>query len=245
MGNGVHHGSLAFARSRPRVPHNGSVLATAALVVSLAVADSINPVTVALAVYLASTPDPSRRLSSFALGVFSVYLVGGLVLVVGPGELLRSAAAGTHTRVFHLSSLAIGSAIICLAILLWVRRSELTRVRIPGWALKPRSSFVLGATVTAVDLLTAFPYFAAVGVIVSSKLALPGQLLLLVVFNVLYVLPLVGILIVQELFGARAEQLLARGRAVMERVAAPVLAALTLGAGIVLVIRAVSGLAAR
>jgi hypothetical protein len=44
------------------------------------VADSINPVTIAVAVYLSATPDPVRRLAGFAVGVFVVYLREGLCL---------------------------------------------------------------------------------------------------------------------------------------------------------------------
>jgi hypothetical protein len=51
---------------------NGRVLAITLLVASLAVADSVNPVTVAVAVYLSATPDPVRRLAGFATGVFVV-----------------------------------------------------------------------------------------------------------------------------------------------------------------------------
>ena len=77
---------------------NGRVLAITLLVVSLAVADSINPVTIAIAIYLGSTRDPRRRLASYAAGVFAVYLAGGLLLVLGPGALLRAAVEGSHTR---------------------------------------------------------------------------------------------------------------------------------------------------
>jgi hypothetical protein len=48
------------------VSDNGRVLAITLLVVSLAVADSINPVTIVIAIYLASTRDPGRRLASYA-----------------------------------------------------------------------------------------------------------------------------------------------------------------------------------
>jgi hypothetical protein len=50
------------------------VLAITLLVVSLGVADSINPVTIAIAIYLASTRDPQRRLAAYTAGVFAVYV---------------------------------------------------------------------------------------------------------------------------------------------------------------------------
>ena len=225
------------------VPDNGAVLGTTLLVVSLGVTDSINPVTIAIAIYLAATPDPLRRLAGYAAGVFTTYLAGGLILVVGPGELLRTAVAGSHTRGFELASLLIGSLVIVLAIVLWMGRRRLTRVTLPAWALQAHSSFALGAGVTAVDLLTAFPYFGALGAIVSSGLNLVEQVLLLVVFNALYVLPLLAVMVAHALYGERAEAFLARGRATIERLSPVVLSLLTLGAGVALVVRGVSGLA--
>ena len=219
------------------------MLAITLLVVSLAVADSINPVTIAIAIYLGSTRDPRRRLASYAAGVFAVYLAGGLLLVLGPGALLRAAAEGSHTRGFHLGSLLIGLLVIALAMVLWVRRRRWTRLRLPEWALRTESSFALGAAVTALDLLTAFPYFGAIGAIVSSDLALPGQVVLLVVFNALYVLPLVAVLVAHSLFGERAEAFLARGREAIERFSPAVLTLLTLAAGVALVVRGANGLA--
>jgi cytochrome c biogenesis protein CcdA len=219
------------------------VLAITLLVISLAVADSINPVTIAIAIYLASTRDPGRRLAGYTAGVFAVYLAGGLLLVVGPGGLLRAAAEGSHTRAFHLGSLLIGLLVIALAIALWVRRRRWTRLRLPEWALRTESSFALGAAVTALDLPTAFPYFGAIGAIVSSDLALPGQVVLLVVFNALYVLPLVAVLVAHSLFGERAETFLARAREAIERFSPAVLTLLTLAAGIALVVRGANGLA--
>jgi cytochrome c biogenesis protein CcdA len=126
---------------------------------------------------------------------------------------------------------------------LWVRRRRWTRRRLPEWALRTESSFALGAAVTALDLLTAFPYFGAIGVIVSSDLALPGQVVVLVVFNALYVLPLVAVRVADSLFGERAEAVLARGREAIERLSPAVLTLLTLAAGIALVVRGANGLA--
>ena len=75
------------------------MLAVAILVASLAIVDSLNPVTILVAVYLGSTREPRRRLTGFVIGVFSVYLVGGLVLVLGSGELSDKALAGVDCAI--------------------------------------------------------------------------------------------------------------------------------------------------
>jgi cytochrome c biogenesis protein CcdA len=190
---------------------NRLMLALTLLVASLAVADSVNPVTLVIAVYLASTPEPRRRLAGFAIGVFLTYLVGGAVLVLGPGELLRTAVHGSRTSGFHVASVVTGAVVIALAGVLWALRERFTRRRLPVSPPSPGSALALGAGVTVIDLPTALPYFAAIGAIVSSDAGLLGQLLLLVLFNALYVLPLAAVLAAHSVFGERSEAFLARG----------------------------------
>lgn len=234
--------SSANTQETPPYRTIGRVLAITLLVLSLGLADSINPVTIAVAIYLASTPDPQRRLAGYTVGVFAVYLAGGLVLIVGPGVLLRTATQGRDTRAVHLASLVIGVVVIALAIALWANRRRWAGRQLPDWVLRTESSFWLGAAMTALDLPTAFPYFGAIGAVVSSDLALPAELVLLIAFNVLYVLPLVVVLLARPLFGVRAEAALARIRDAVERLAPVVLSLLTFALGVVLVIHGASGL---
>jgi cytochrome c biogenesis protein CcdA len=219
------------------------VVTVVLLIVSLGLADSVNPVTILIAVYLASTSDARPRLAGFVVGVFAVYLLSGAVLVLGADGLLHGALGGIDVPQRDLVSVLAGGAAIALAALLWVNRARWRRMRPPDWALEPRSTLVLGAAVTAIDLPTAFPYFGAIGVILTSGASSVGQILLLVLFNALYVLPLVLILVAHLALGDRCRSALASARAAIERVAAPVLAGLTMCGGCVLILQGVSGLA--
>ena len=224
----------------PAGQHQG-VLAVTVLVASLGLADSINPLTILIAVYLGSGPDPVRRLAAFAAGVFTVYLLGGLILVLGPGGLLRTSLASLEIPGADAVALVAGSALVLLAIVLWTRRERVARTRLPRVLAQPGSALVLGVVVTALDLPTAFPYFAAIGVIVSADAPMVAQLLLLAMFNALYVLPIFLILIIRLVLGVRCHTLLMRLTGAGERIAAPVVAA---GAGVVgaaLVVRGAQG----
>jgi cytochrome c biogenesis protein CcdA len=226
----------------PGFPENWRVLAITLLVASLALADSVNPVTIAVAVYLSATPDPVRRLAGFAVGVFVVYLAGGAVLVLGPGELLRTAVHGVHSRGFDGVSIVLGMVIIAVAGVIWARRGQFVGRDLSASVPRPGSALALGAVVTAVDLPTAFPYFAAIAAIVGSDVGLVGQLALLVMFNALYVLPVGGILLLRLLTGERSAALLARAAGLIERFAPFVLVGLALALGVGLVVRGASGL---
>ena len=218
------------------------MIAITLLVASLAVADSVNPVTIAVAVFLSARPDAVRRLAGFAVGVFIVYLAGGAVLVLGPGELLRTAVDGAHSRGFHVVSIALGALIIAVAGLIWATRGQFVGRDLSASVPRPGSALALGAMVTAVDLPTAFPYFAAIAAIVGSDVGLVGQLALLAMFNALYVLPLCGILLLRLLAGERSTAQLARPSRLIERFAPFVLVALALAVGVGLVVRGASGL---
>jgi cytochrome c biogenesis protein CcdA len=220
------------------------MLAAAALVAALGLADSINPVTILVAVYLGSGPDPARRLAGFIAGVFAVYLVGGLALMLGPAELLGQALAGAEIPGADAAALVAGTALLVVAVAVWTRRRRLGRMRPPEALVRPGSALVLGAVVTFLDLPTAFPYFGAIGVMVSADLPLAAQLVLLGMFNVLYVLPLVLVLLAHLAFGERCHERLTRLRATVERIAAPLLAAGAGVAGVVLVARGAGGLLA-
>ena len=77
-------------------------------VLSIGLADSINPVTIAVALYLASTPRPVGRLANFAAGVFALYTAGGLLLLFGPASLLRLATHGLAPNVGRVIAIVAG-----------------------------------------------------------------------------------------------------------------------------------------
>ena len=60
------------------------------------------------------------------------------------------------------------------------------------------------------ELLTAFPYFAAIAMIVGSGVSDVGKLSLLVLYCVIYTLPLIAIAVVIAVMGERAERILGR-----------------------------------
>ena len=68
---------------------------------------------------------------------------------------------------------------IAAAALLWRHRATLARRDPPDFDPQGKSSWVLGASITAVELPTAFPYFAAIAAIVGSGLGPVRDLVLL------------------------------------------------------------------
>jgi cytochrome c biogenesis protein CcdA len=203
---------------------------------TLGLADSINPVTIVVALYLASTPNAVRRLAGYVAGVFGVYLLGGLLLLFGPASLLRLATHGLDASVGRVVAVVLGVGAIAVAVVLWVRRDRMAKATVPDRALRPGSTLALGGAMTAIDLPTAFPLFVIAGAIVHEDLGPSLQAALLVLYCAAYVVPLVSILALRAVGGERGERWLARLRGHMSQWAPIAIAALTFVVGVALVV---------
>lgn len=70
------------------------------------------------------------------------------------------------------------------------------------------SAPLIGAGLAGVELLTAFPYFAAIALIVGSGVSIAGKLTLLGLYCVIYMLPLITIVVAFAVMGDQAERIL-------------------------------------
>ena len=209
---------------------------------SVGLADSINPTTVGPALYLATGPKAVRSVTQFTLGTWAVNFIAGLLLTIGPGRLLLGLVPHPGGTVRHVIELVAGVALLLVAVGLWLGRRRLGRRELPKAVGGGRSAFIAGASIAAVELPTAAAYFAVIGSIVASTSSIPEQVGLLIVYNVAFVAPLLGILGVLLFAGERAEGLLARGGAWVQRRWPEVLAGLLLLVGSVFALLGGSGL---
>lgn len=199
--------------------------------ISVGLADSLNPSTVGPALYLATAHRGVWRVAQFTFGVFSVNFAGGLLLTIGPGRLLLNLAPHPQGTVRHVIELVAGIVLLGAAAALWVGRRSLAERELPGRGGGGGSALIAGASIGAVELLTAGPYFAVIAAIVASTANLPEEILLLVVYNVAFVLPLLAIIVALLVAGERADPLLRRGGAWLQRRWPVVLACLLLLVG--------------
>jgi cytochrome c biogenesis protein CcdA len=213
------------------------------LVVSIGLADSLNPSTIAPALYFASGERARARVFEFTAAVFLVFLAGGTVIALGPGQLLLSLVPHPSRHTGFILEVVAGAAMLTGGVFLWSYRDRLARHEVPQVDPHGKSSAVLGVTISAVELPTAFPYFAAIAAIVGSGLGPARQFLLLVVFNICFVLPLLGIIATLTFAGDRAQEMLATGRRFLERHWPTVLSVLAIVAGLFVIALGVTGLA--
>ncbi len=222
-----------------------SMLRLLGLVISIGLADSVNPTTIGPALYLAGGEHARREVAEFTIAVFLVYLLGGLAIALGIGQIVLSLVPHPDAEDRYVLEVIAGVAMITASAFIWGYRHRLAEREVPSPNPERRSSAILGATITAVELPTAFPYFAAIAAIVGSGLGPARQAILLVLFNICFVLPLIGIVATLTFAGGHAQQWLAFGRQKLEAHWPLVLAGLALLAGVFVTFLGATGLAGR
>jgi cytochrome c biogenesis protein CcdA len=213
------------------------VPALALAVVAIALPDSLNPSLIVAAVYLALAANPIRRTVAFTIAAFVVTLAGGLAIALGLGDLIVSLVPKLSRTVKYDVIIAVGILVMCGAAVVWWRRDALAS-RPEDSHREPAaggSAALIGAGIAGVELLTAFPYFAAIAMVLGARVSVGGKLFLLVLYNLIYVLPLIAIVVVRATMGEKgakvlvpiSDWILTRWPLVVAPVAAVVGAALT------------------
>jgi cytochrome c biogenesis protein CcdA len=184
--------------------------ALALAVIAIALPDSLNPSLIVAAVYLALGTRAVRRTALFTVATFVVTLAGGLAIALGLGSLILSLLPKpSHTVKWDVLT-AVGVVVMCGGAVIWWRREALATD--PEDARQQPtthgSAVLMGAGIAGVELLTAFPYFAAIALLLGASVAAPAKAFLLVLYNLIYVLPLIAIVVVRAIMGERGAELL-------------------------------------
>lgn len=211
------------------------VVGLTALIVSIAALDSLNPSTLAPALVLAAvSPHSVRRVAAFTAGVFAVSTAGGIVLLVGPAHTLLTRLAKPSARAEHLAAIVCGGLLVVVAAVLWSRRDRPRRPRARTVVASVRSALLLGGAIMAVELPTAIPYFAGLVAIAAARRDVVEGVLLVLLYNVVFVLPLLGVVVLTCLAGPAADVRMLDVRLRMERRAPTVVPVIVGVAGLVL-----------
>jgi len=211
---------------------------------SLGLADSLNPSTIVPGFFLATQPHARTHLLGFTLGVFGVSMLGGLILVVGPGQLLLDLVPKPGHHTLAILELVGGVVALVGAWVLWIHRKRgLGSEPDPAKRASGRSSLLLGAGIMAIEFPTALPYFAAIALIIGSGRNLLEQILVLGVYNVLFVAPLLLVLGAHFVAPQRTERALKPIGMWLRRHAMLLLALFVAIVGVVLIVLGIRGLA--
>jgi len=209
--------------------------------IPIVIADVINPVLLAAVVYALASRRPYATSMSVLAGWFTVYLAAGVFLA----EVIDWIAA----RLASPGPIEFTVQLVVGLFLLWVgfravragappkrgaRKHEINENNGMGLG----AAFLLGASINVIGLPFAVPYFAAVNQIVKADPEYVTGLFVLILYNVFYILPFLGIIAVQAIFRAESRPMLERISSWMDRIGNVLLPGLLLLLGIVLFVDA-------
>jgi len=215
------------------------MLLVVAVVVSIAAVDSLNPSTVLPALVYALGRNGVRDVAVFTAGVFSVSAAGGLVLVFGPGRALLTVVSHPSERLVHLAEALAGVGLIGAAVFLWLTRANVREHLERERESSSNSAFLVGAGIMAVELPTAVPYFGALIAITEADKGIVVSALLVLLFNLVFVAPLLAVLAMLLVTGERGAAIAARLRRHLIAYAPVLLPLLLGGLGLALLLAAV------
>jgi cytochrome c biogenesis protein CcdA len=186
-------------------------------IILIALPDSVNPSLILTELFLAGGPHPRRSTAVFTVAAVATTFAGGLALALGLGDVILSLLPKPSAVVKDAVTAGAGAVLISGGLVLYFQRERAAaRVR-PGRA-PDRAAAVLGVGIATVELLSALPYFAAIALIVGSDTSDAQRVILLLLYNIVYALPLIAIAAVTALAEPNAQRLLTPATAwLMER----------------------------
>jgi cytochrome c biogenesis protein CcdA len=177
-------------------------------IILIALPDAVNPSLILTELLLVAGPHPRRSTAVFTVAAIATTFAGGLALALGLGDVILSLLPKPSAVIKDAVTAAAGGLLITVGLLLWIRR-ERAVARVYSDRPPDRAAAALGAGIAGVELLSALPYFAAIALIVGSDVSDVHKVILLLLYNVVYALPLIAIAAVTALAEANAQRLLA------------------------------------
>ncbi len=209
----------------------------------IVVVDALNPVLAAAVIFALGTPKPYRGAFWVLLGWFAVYFVAGIGLAVGLERITGALASPRPIDFVIQTPIALG--------LIWLAFTSARDAEKPkaahhvptksssGHALGASSGLLLGATINLVGLPFAVPYFAAVDQMLKVDLSPAQAILVLLLYNLAYILPFVALVLLRFIYRDRADVIFERVNAWMEKASSIIMPILLFLIGAALLVDAV------
>ncbi len=213
------------------------------IVVSIGLADSMNPSTIAPGLYLALGERARQQLDPVHARGVRGQPRGRRRDRARAGQVILHLVPHPHATARYILETIAGVVMLIAAAVLWVKRKSLRQRELPSPSAEGKSAILLGLTISAVELPTAFPYFAAIAAIIGSGLGAASQLIALALYNVAFVLPLILMIIVLGVAGDGAKAIIERARDWLQKHWPTLVAVLALVAGVFVTLLGVTGLA--
>lgn len=167
--------------------------------------DSLNPSAIAQQMLLQAMVKKKGHIWFFISGIGTANLIMGLAIYYGIAAWVSKFLAKIVNAypLYVYGTAAIGGIILLAAgirLIIKTRQSNIRKKR-DGWVetgnvsapaqLSPASLFIMGAAFCIVELTSALPYFGFLALLTSYDLIFPLALLFMMIYNFMYMLPLI------------------------------------------------------
>lgn len=174
---------------------------------------TIVPLCIVTLVMLLAGPRPVERSSAFILGIFVAYLASGLLVLLGLEGLIDQIDDYT-VRVWTdpeneelIVQILLGVVLCALAWRITAnRKKRADKDKKSG--MTAVQAGLAGASITIIGMPGAVPYFAAINMILREEINTAQQVLALVYYNVVFVVPIVVLVALSFAMGARSHVVL-------------------------------------
>lgn len=181
------------------------------IVGGLALLDMISPATLGVTVYLLLT-EKERLRSRLMIYLFTVavfYFLVGIFFMLGLNVVITAFSSILQNRIVSWTMLIIGGGLFLASF--YYPKSKQSDIPRPNSKSKA-SMITLGFTTSLIEVGSAFPYFAAIGLMSTSNLTVYQWLPTLAVYNFIMVLPPLIMLTLHLLLGRVMQRPLERLR---------------------------------
>lgn len=176
------------------------------IVIPLLLVDVLNPVLLAATIYAVGTDRPYANSLALLCGHTAAYLLAGILIALGMNRITSYLA--NPGAVFFAIQIILGAALVVAGG--GARSGGASRTRQPPGRLTPMSALLFGVVINFVGVPFALPYFAALDQLLKAELSLLPALIVLLVYNLLYVLPFLFVPIALATLGEGSRALLSR-----------------------------------
>ncbi|MBY0159807.1 GAP family protein [Paenibacillus lautus] len=208
---------------------------------ALSLLDTLSPATLGVTVYLLLT-ERDRLITRLWVYLFTVagfYFLVGAALMLGLDAVLQSVTGIFQNRTVSWVMAVTGGVLFAASFFVPTKKTTEPR--------RPRSKSLgamigLGFTTSLLEVATALPYFAAIGLMTSAQLTPVQWVPILAAYNVIMVLPPLLLLVLHLAFGRMMQRPLEKLRLKIAQSSGSVLSWVLCIAGLILVLNSIDNL---
>lgn len=167
---------------------------------AMALLDTLSPAVLGISVYMLLTPRKNSKklllIYLFTVAVF--YFTVGLILMLGLESIMTPISNALDSDIVRIAMTIVGGALFVGS---WfVPKKDSSQPNLPK-SMGVITMILLGVSTSLLEVATAIPYFAAIGIMTKANLTMALWLPILIGYNLIMILPSILLIVFQLIVG--------------------------------------------